>query len=158
MFRYTMATELRFVPLSSELEYLDTYLGLQKLRYREQLEINFAISSDVKTVQVPFNFLQPIVENAFVHGFSALEGERRIWVDAEKRDDVVEIRVTNNGSIPDDITVNRVRRSMAGNTGHGLSLIYEKLKSAYGDRFTMDICTISETGVRIIVTVPLFPA
>ena len=139
MFRYTMTTDLRFAPLESELEYLTTYLELQKLRYRDGLVYTFHIAESAKSVSVPFNFLQPIVENAFTHGFQELVGKRRITIEAEVNQAFLDIRVYNTGKPVGDVTLHRIRHALSENTGHGLSFIYEKLRSAYGTDFTMDI-------------------
>ncbi|WP_130862120.1 histidine kinase [Bacilliculturomica massiliensis] len=155
MFRYTMATDLRFVELRSELEYLNTYLNLQKLRYGNALQINFEVPGECQNIPVPFNFLQPIVENAFTHGFQS-SGKKRIWIEVKRDGDYAVICSCNNGTVPDEVTLNRVQRSLDSNSGHGLSLIYAKLKSAYGGDFRMKIAADSDRGTCVTVYIPIY--
>lgn len=68
MFHYTLRTQASMVPLEKEIAYVKAYLQLQKLRYGEELEISWRVDPGAAQITVPFNFLQPVVENAFVHG------------------------------------------------------------------------------------------
>lgn len=155
MFRYTMATDLRFMPFSSELEYLQTYLNLQRLRYGNTLDVRMDIPEELYSISMPFNFLQPIVENAFTHGFDITEEKKKIYIHAEKAGKYVKIRIFNNGNMLDPITLNRVRKSLENNTGHGLSLIYAKLKSAYHTDFMLDITSGEKNGTVVSVAFPI---
>lgn len=154
MFRYTMTVDLKFVSLDSEIEYLETYLNLQRLRYGKELNVAYKIDKKLQDIQVPFNFLQPIVENAFTHGFSPSDNKKLIQISVGYLNGDAQITIFNNGVPLDEITLNRLNKSIKSNTGHGLSLIYEKLKSAYNDNFTMEIVSgINETGV--LVKIPI---
>ena len=64
------------------------------------------------------------------------------------------IRVFNNGSNVDEVTLNRIRKSIPNHNGHGLSLIYDKLQSAYGAEFTMDIYSGADEETCVCVTIP----
>ncbi len=155
MFRYTMTVDLRFVTLTSEIEYLETYLNLQKLRYGDDLEVLYNIEKGMDNIKVPFNFIQPIVENAFTHGFIPSNNKKLIKISVKKVKDKAKIVVLNNGVLLDDITLNRVNRGLYRNTGHGLSLIYEKLKSAYSDEFSMNITSSTKDDTKVSVIIPV---
>jgi len=155
MFRYTMTVDLRFVTLTSEIEYLETYLNLQRLRYGQGLEVLYNIEKGMGKMKVPFNFIQPIVENAFTHGFISSNNKKLIKISVEKAKDKAEIVVLNNGVLLDNITLNRVNRGMYRNTGHGLSMIYEKLKSAYNDEFSMNITSSVTDNTKVSVRIPI---
>lgn len=155
MFRYTMASNLRFVELHSELEYLGTYLNLQRLRYKDKLFVDIDVKEECSRIPVPFNFLQPIVENAFTHGFLS-NGEKRIRIEVKRDHEYVVCSCYNNGLIPDEVTVNRIQKSLCNNSGHGLALIYAKLKSAYGADFQMKITVEPEAGTCVGVRLPIY--
>ena len=155
MFRYTMATDLRFVSFSEELEYLQTYLNLQRLRYGESLSVEIDVPDEIMDVSIPFNFLQPIVENAFTHGFSVEQENKQVQVHAMRSGNAVLIRMFNNGAHLDNMTLQRVQKSLENNSGHGLSLIYAKLKSAYQTDFAMEFESGEGRGTTVLVTVPI---
>ena len=154
LFRYVMPTDQHIVKLDNELEYVDNYLSLQKLRYSDNLLISKSVDCNLLDLDVPFNFLQPIVENAFTHGFSDRTGLMRLSVAAESNaDGRIVITIRNNGAKLDETTLLRVKNAWASNSGHGLSLIYNKLASAYGNDFEMDIESVAkdQTQVRLVL-------
>lgn len=157
LFRYTMKTDCRFVPFEKELAYLNNYLNLQKLRYRKGLSLTYDLSDALIGIAVPFNFLQPIAENAFIHGFAGNVKERKIALKTWVSDGRAHIVIQNNGTVMDPITLNRVNRSLASGSGHGLSLIYTKLAAAFGGNFTMTILS-DQNGTSVVVNLPVTAA
>lgn len=156
LFRYTMKTETYFVPFEKELSYLNNYLNLQKLRYRKNLAIDYDFTDELLGLAVPFNFLQPIVENAFIHGFEKNNTIKQIKLLIEKKENRIIIAIINNGTIIDPITLNRINRSLSNHSGHGLSLIYTKLTEVFNENFTMTI--FSETHkTSVIINIPVLP-
>jgi quercetin dioxygenase-like cupin family protein/ligand-binding sensor protein len=139
LFRYTMKTDVSFVPFEDELKYLNDYLKLQQLRYRNGLSVCYNVTDDLLGAAVPFNFLQPVAENAFTHGFDRKKKQRNVSLITEAGNGRARIIIMNNGTPIDAVTLNRINRSIASGNGHGLSLIYSKLRSAFGENFTMNI-------------------
>ncbi|UQZ88141.1 histidine kinase [Deltaproteobacteria bacterium Smac51] len=139
MFRYVIPTEKTSVPLGEELEYVNNYLSLQKLRYGNNLLVARSVDSQLLSIPVPINFLQPIVENAFIHGFRDSVGLMNISLEVAAKNESVVVSVRNNGKRLDDSVLLRVKNGLTSNSGHGLSLIFTKLSYAYGDDFDMDI-------------------
>lgn len=154
MFHYTLRAQNSMVSLGKEVEYVRAYLQLQKLRYGEDLEVSYRISRQLLTVTVPFNFLQPIVENAFVHGFSETV-KKKIKVTVSKKKEWVEIQVINSGISlsPQDCYV--INQGILGNTSHGLSMIYHKLRAIYGENCGFEIGTAKSGDTCFRVQIPL---
>lgn len=155
LFRYVMPSERRFVPLDEELANLDNYLTLQKLRHENNLTIDTQIEVDPGCLQIPFNCLQPVAENAFTHGFKDVSGLKRLIIHVFRRDHDLVVEVANNGRGLDQATAIRVKNGLSSNSGHGLSLIYNKLQSAYGDNFSLDLHSDRGGLTRVILTTPL---
>ena len=136
------------------MDYVKAYLQLQKLRYGEDLQIIWKISKRALNIQVPFNFLQPIVENAFVHGFSETAG-KKIKLVITKNKEFVEIQVLNTGKPVSEQACYAVNQGILSNTSHGLSMIYAKLKAAFGERCIFRM----EPGVKgytcFLIRIPL---
>ena len=68
MLRYSVRIRGRQIPLAVELDYLEAYLKLQKLRYPVGFSYKISMDPELEQAIVPFNFLQPVAENAFTHG------------------------------------------------------------------------------------------
>ncbi len=132
MFHYTLRSQNSMVPLEKEVEYVKAYLQLQKLRYGEDLQLVCQISKKALDIRVPFNFLQPIVENAFVHGFSE-KVRKKIKLQITKNKEYVEIQVQNTGEPVSEQARYAVNQGILSNTSHGLSMIYSKLQAVYGE-------------------------
>ena len=102
----------------------------------------------------PFNFLQPIVENAFTHGFVDFAGQKRLEIRVRAEDGRLCFLVANNGTAIDEITLNRIQNSMDRNSGHGMSLVCAKLEATYGDDFSITIHSAETQGTEIRLEIP----
>lgn len=154
MFRYSTSTDLRIVKLKEELEYLRTYIHMQQLRFGDSLKAELVCPEEVLGVTVPFNFLQTFVENAFTHGFADFYGEKHLKLIIERKLNRLIIKIINNGEPLDRHTIDRVINSLGNESGHGLSLSYAKLKSVYGNDFSVDLSSDAVHGTCISINIP----
>ena len=109
------------VPLFEEMEFLEHYLAIQKIRFGEQLRIEVQIEPAVRRAMVPAFLIQPLVENAIRHGISRRAAGGTIVVKATSLDDRLEVRVMDNGvGLPQGWTLDT-------SAGHGLSITRERI-------------------------------
>lgn len=153
MFHYTLRTQSSVVTLDKELEYVKAYLQLQKLRYEEDLVVNYKIAPGALMTQVPFNFLQPVVENAFIHGFSEAE-QKRIGIMISMKKETVQIKVINSGLPLTKQKCNAINQGIRSNTSHGLSMIDRKLRATYGDNCDISIGTEKNGDTCVKIEIP----
>ena len=101
-----------FYSLKEELEILDGYIYLMKIRYSDGFEIKYDIEEACLSCLVPRLILQPVVENSIVHGFSGLMDEMgTIWLTAHKEGDFLSVEIRDNGKgMPEE----DIRRIMSG--------------------------------------------
>ena len=85
------------VPLSDEVEFLGGYLEILQLRFGDRMVVNQSIETDTLGALVPCMILQPVVENAIVHGISSRPGEGRIAIGAWRIQDQLVLQVSDNG-------------------------------------------------------------
>ena len=154
LFRYSLQQGDRMAPLQQELDYLSAYLDLQKLRYHDDLSVRISVDEDCKEVSVPFNFLQPIAENAFTHSFIDYEPKKTLAIRAYAQASQVFIEVESNGNAPDPEDVARITQGWASASGHGLSFIYEKLRRCYGSDFDLLMDLTHAGHTRVTVRIP----
>lgn len=96
--RSSISIKAALIPLMEELQNVEAYLYIQRLRYQER--ITFVTSyqiSEAETILVPPMILQPIVENAIVHGLKDKGGGGRVELSVTEKEEYVEIAVTDNG-------------------------------------------------------------
>ncbi|WP_051533810.1 sensor histidine kinase [Desulfitibacter alkalitolerans] len=155
LLRRTLQNIDKLAPLHEEIEYIENYLFIQKTRYGDQLDFRIEIEEDVLEVMIPIMTLQPIVENAIVHGIEPREDIGNITIEARKIEGMVCIKITDNGIGMDTERIMQSldsSRSLAGLTkGLGLRSVKQRLKHCYNCNDFMEI--FSEVGKGTIVTI-----
>jgi two-component system sensor histidine kinase YesM len=161
IFKISLSEGKDIIPLQQELELVEHYLFLQKMRFPDKLSYEFEIDADAEPVLVPKLLLQPLVENAVVHGIEPLMGEAgTILVKATLSGPVVEIEVTDNGAgIPEEKLVSLLRKIQSGNAeGEGedfaLLNIVGRIRMFYGEQASFDIHSVAGSGTRILIHLP----
>lgn len=118
------AGERDFARLRDELEFVDLYLGLQVGRFADRLSVQVQNGADVPSVWVPSLILQPLVENAVVHGLADHSGPVRIEVSWDLSPYRLQIRVVNSMAVG----------GPPGVGGFGLRNVRERLAVQFGGR------------------------
>ncbi len=117
------------------------------------MKLEFEIKVTPEQWKVPFNWLMPLAENAFIHGMKEVK-EKKLWILASEEEGWLHVKIGNNGKKVEESVLRALRIRMRGNTSHGMSMVYQKLKNCYGDQLIMDIIS-SEKGTEVIT---MFPA
>ncbi len=112
--------------LSSELEFLDKYLQIEKTRFGDRLTMDFEVEPDTFDAFVPALILQPLVENAIKHGVAPHTAHGHIEIRAKNTNGVLELSVSDNG--PGPVTADKVRVG-----GIGLTNIRSRLNHHFGE-------------------------
>jgi sensor histidine kinase YesM len=154
-----------FVPLRDELSYVHAYLSLEQARLGERLHvIRPDPTPDLLDRLVPTLILQPIVENAVVHGVARKPGGGTVWIIVEPADGVLLLRVQDDGPgmspermaqvlAPREETQTRGRDGKAS-TSIGLRNVDGRLRSLYGDEFRLDIKSQPGQGTWVQIRIP----
>ncbi len=139
-----------FIPLNQELEMVFSYMEIQKVRFQDQL--NFSLQQDPTTnnVLVPSFFLQPLIENAVIHGIgkSSDKGEIKLSI-SKTAANRLSICLEDHG-----VGINKLSPE-----GIGLSNTRSRLDQLYKGKYILEIEPLEKTkGTRINIEVPLIPA
>jgi hypothetical protein len=124
--RLLSAGEREFARLADELQFVSLYLALQQKRFADRLTIRVPLREDVARAWVPSLILQPLVENAVVHGLAGHEGPVTIRVEAYASGERLTLRVLNTIA-PD---------KASGLPGIGLANVRERLDVQFGEAAT----------------------
>ena len=124
--RLLTAGERDFSRLGDELQFVRLYLGLQQRRFSDRLTVHVPASDCVVQAWVPSLILQPLVENAVVHGLAGHEGAVIVRVDAVVNDETLSLRVVNT----------MAPGKPQGCAGIGLRNVRERLAIQFGERAT----------------------
>jgi sensor histidine kinase YesM len=135
LLRYTLENAgKQEVPLREELDFLELYLDIQKMRFPDRLQVEMRVASDTLDALVPNLILQPLVENAIRHGVSLRTTAGVISISAERAEGVLQIAVHDDGP--------GLRAGTLQGTGDGIGLSNTRARLAqlYGEghRFTAE--------------------
>lgn len=166
MFRYSInINKSEFVTLEKELKHIENYIYIQKIRFRDKFEVFFSMSDEVKKCKVLRFILQPIVENAIIHGFkdSTQCGciEIAAYIEANKL--ILRIEDDGNGITDEqveylnayinkrnDYILTSYKRSI------GVKNVNMRIKLACGDEYGILFKSKVNVGTQVIFTLPLY--
>jgi signal transduction histidine kinase len=135
------------VTLAEEVEYLERYLDIQKVRFGDRLRVSFDIPPELMGAQAPSLLLQPLVENAIKHGVAKRVKGGEIRVAAERSGDALLLSVFNNGPC--------AAEDLEATNGVGLKNLRTRLEILYGDRSELVLKRAGKGGVEVTATLPL---
>ena len=146
MLRYTLNEQERHeIPLEEELAVLDAYLEIQRIRFQGSLEIEMDIDPVTEEALVPPLILQPIVENAVIHGISSVTRNGEIAVEAYRENNDLVLHVTDNGPGLDPENLEK---------GLGLTNTEERLRGLYNEDASLELKPADSGGLRVTIRLP----
>ena len=149
IFRYTLSSSNKeFVALKDELDFLDSYLDVEKARFGNRLKISKTVQPETLNTRIPSLILQPLVENCLKHG-QCSDGSAVIAIRCfvEGRD--VKIEISDNGrGMPEAIK----KGQYTGGTG--LKNVNERLIKMFGEPYQLRFMDNQPSGAMALVTIP----
>jgi len=135
------------VALAEEVEYLQRYLDIQKVRFGERLQVSVDIPAELLRAQVPHLLLQPLVENAVKHGIAKRVAGGTVRVSGACDNGNLCLSVYNDGpSLPTDWE--------AAQTGVGIGNLRTRLQILHGGESALHLRRADPGGVEVLVTLP----
>jgi two-component system, LytTR family, sensor kinase len=148
LLRMSLANESQITRLSDELDFVNGYLEIEKIRFEDRLRVILEIAPDTLDARVPHLLLQPLVENAVRHGVSRLSSGGEIRIASSHDDLSLHLRVTDNGpGLTESVKV-------PTHGGLGLGATRERLRTLYGDEQELDIRNGAQGGAEVYVRIP----
>jgi two-component system, LytTR family, sensor kinase len=140
--------ERLFIQLEEDLNYVKTYLEIEKIRFEDRLEVIYEIDEGALGCAVPMLLIQPLAENAIKHGIAKMASDGIIRIEVRVENNRLKIIVEDNGPETD------VETSKMLGKGIGLANIKSRLNQHFGDDFVLSILPDSGHGFRIEIEIP----
>ena len=161
LLRYSINETPETVLLKEELDIVSKYLAICKNRFESRLQYSTYLDKDLQDYKIPRFLLQPVVENAIVHGVEKCSSKGIIHIRCYRTDTAVHIDITNNGpTIPDEVKqqlLHSFQRPDIPSNHIGLANVYERIQLYAGSSYGLSLLDAVPQGVPVRMTLPLSP-
>jgi len=166
LLRMTINRNNEFLPLHEEVGTVEHYMKLMNFRHSDVVQLTINLASDTLLVNIPRFTIQPLIENAYIHGLNQQRGE--IQISSKIKNYSLYLTVQDNGKgmteqemIDVMDRLNRKSKREATQTyqkqisGIGLQNVNERLRIIYGNDYDLHIESTEGLGVTIIMKIPI---
>lgn len=153
LLQQTLVKKQELIPISLEIENLNHYFTIQSIRYAGMFEVEYHLDEKTLSYEIPRFVLQPLAENAIIHGTA--DNEEPITISVESRfidQNTIEIMLHDNGCGFD--SKNNVRASKTHTSGIGVNNVEKRIKLHYGSQYGLKIESTLKEGTACYLTIP----
>lgn len=149
-----------FYTLKEELDVIEGFIYIMKIRYSDSFRVEYMVDETCLDCQVPRLILQPLIENAIVHGFDNLEEQGCIYVVINKAGENIQFEIKDNGCGMTQETLQRLNSwNPLDNTEHenssiGINNVNSRLVLNFGQSYKLNIESVPGAGTKIIFRIP----
>lgn len=160
--RYVLGnTTTDYTSLTKELDYIQTYLAIQKLRFHDRVNYSLHIpdTMDTDDYQIMPLLLQPIVENCILHGLEEVEEDGWIIIHIEEQNQNLYIKIFDNGCGMTKEELESMKETMYhhqkdSSRSIGLSNIFQRIQLCYGQEYGLQVRSKKQAGTLFIMIIP----
>ncbi|HEX6976530.1 MAG TPA: histidine kinase [Vicinamibacterales bacterium] len=150
--RHLLTNGERRLALKDEMQLVERYLDIQRVRFADRLSVSIDVAPDVAEARVPLLIVQPLVENALRHGLASRVEPGSVRVHAYRDNGATRIDVQDSGvGLP-------AGWSLATTDGTGLRNLASRLEAEFGDKAALHVGAAPSGGVLATVRVPYDPS
>lgn len=152
-------SNISFYTLREELDVLDSYVYLMRIRYADSFEVSYDIAEDCLDYMLPRLLLQPVVENSITHGFAEMEEELgQINVTARREGETLCLTVRDNGCGMSQEQIEQIlhgrARTADDNTSIGLKNVLARIRLNFGGKAQMEITSEPQKYTQTVIRLP----
>jgi len=153
--RQSLKRHGHYKTIKEEMEFVNTYLFLERARFREKLRISKDIDKDLFDYRVPVLTIQPLVENAIKHGILPKPEGGKVHISISKDNGEILVKVKDDGVGIDPERLKHVLTPGFGSgNGVGMSNVHERLKGLYGGKYGLRVKSERGKGTEVSFRVP----
>lgn len=149
----------KFVTVAEEIHFVKNYMNLQRMRYEEEIVTDYQIQQEALPCFLPRLMLQPLVENAILHGLDLRAGRNRIVIGGNVDKGQLQLWVQDNGrgmtKEQMEELLQQKQKKARGLSGIGVANVKERLRLYYGSAGRV-VCESSEAGTKICLCLPAY--
>lgn len=155
----SMGKDEELITVRKELDYLRNYLNIQEYRYYQKFQVTFALEEAVLDCKLPKFLLQPILENAIIHGIGPKKGQGQIEIKGYLYEDKLNFTITDDGVGMSEETINKIL--MAKNdssdrfSGIGIKNVQERIKLFFGEKYGLGLVSLPNHFTTVEINLPI---
>ena len=173
IFRYSISKKGALIHLSEELANIDSYIKIQRIRFNDKFELDAQIDEDARQLLIPKLLVQPVIENALIHGLEPKSGKGRIILRAFRTEKRLEISVEDDGvGMPPERLISLGEKLSAqpapyegtgeserheGKMNVGLANVNERIKLIYGQDYGVSLVSAQGAGTKVTLSLAVLP-
>lgn len=164
LFRYNLKNIEDLVPLRDEIEYVKNYMQVLKIRFGSRITFYSDIDEKALDIRIPRIIIQPIVENAYIHGLQDLERNGEIHLNVKSSEDNILIEVIDNGKGMGSNSINTIIFTDQEDvtyqkqlTGIGINNVLQRLQILFNITDNQKLISIESKvgyGTKVTLTIP----
>lgn len=165
LFRLNLSKGKEIVTIKQEIEHMNLYLSLQTLGGKNKYQVDVDIEEGIEECVIIKMTLQPIIENAIIHGLEKMTGRNEITVKGYKSGNDIFITVHDNGQGIDNDTLDRINSAIShsnhgeiiSRTGSGIALrnVSERIQLYFGKNYGLNIASEQNLGTSVTIKIPM---
>ncbi|MSS09304.1 sensor histidine kinase [Clostridium sp. WB02_MRS01] len=158
MMRYSLEKK-SFVRLGEEVKSLKDYIAIQNYRYQDKMVAEIEIDESLMSLYIPRLLIQPILENAIVHGIEEKLDKGHILVAARREDEDLYIQIMDDGVGMTEETMSHILREdysmkKSGHTSIGVVNVNRRIQMIYGKDYGLLVQSVLGAGTKITIHIP----
>lgn len=152
MLHYTSDNSKELTLLRDDIAWLKRYTYIMGIRYEDKFTVNFDIPEELMQLKIPKLFLQPLIENAIIHGFKYIQHGGKLIISAMNDQDNIIFTVEDNGV---GMGKAQVENIMNRETNYiGISNTNRRIKILFGEEYGIHIHSKAGEGTIVMITLP----
>ncbi|MBS5063094.1 MAG: histidine kinase [Hungatella hathewayi] len=163
LLRFTIKCTDEVIPFSQELEQLENYIQIMRIRYGDDVDIDFDIDEECYQYKCLKFLIQPVIENCYVHAFGADKAEAgTVLVTIVCEEESILVTVTDNGMGMTDeqlkkITESHAQKEKSSYSGIGIDNVRQRLETLFGKEYTLQIESRYGAYTTVTARIPKLP-
>jgi two-component system, sensor histidine kinase YesM len=152
-YRLTLNEGRMIIPIMKEMEHIEAFINIQKIKYAERLSVQYDIQPDIYKFQTIKIIVQPLIENVLEHAWF---GDRiHIRIVGYLENDIITFKIIDDGVGMPPHLIDEIL-DLNGNVGYGIRNVNQRIKLHFGSEYGLSICSRLGMGTSVVIQFPAY--
>ena len=154
--RYNLYYKDKLVELKDEINAIKAYITIQETRFQDQMSFVFDIDNNIDGVKLPPMLIQPVLENAIIHGLQEKDRDGIISICIKKEQQIISIKIKDNGiGMENEILRKLLDKQTDEKKGLGILNVKKRLELYYSRDDLLQIRSQKAQGTEVAILIPI---